>query len=112
MLTSYENVRLSRLRSTPNIVQIAKAPVPSETNLSRSHYAAGMMGAMAGFMIMGAIAFLIEYLDDTLKTPEDVTQRLHVPVIGLIGELDHHKGRKHRHRTRGLCGRESIITGH
>ena len=44
-----------------------------------------MMGAMAGFLIMGAIAFLIEYLDDTLKTPEDVTHRLHVPVIGLIG---------------------------
>ena len=49
---------------------------------------------MAGVLIMGAIAFLIEYLDDTLKTPEDVTHRLHVPVIGLIGELDHHKGRK------------------
>jgi succinoglycan biosynthesis transport protein ExoP len=49
---------------------------------------------MAGVLIMGAIAFLIEYLDDTLKTPEDVTHRLHVPVIGLIGELDRHKKKK------------------
>ena len=93
LLTSYENVRLSRLRSTPNIVQIAKAPVPSGP-VSPQPLRSGMMGALAGVLIMGAIAFLIEYLDDTLKTPEDVTHRLHVPVIGLIGELDHHKGKK------------------
>ena len=93
LLTSYENVRLSRLRSTPNIVQIAKAPVPMGP-ISPQPLRSGMMGAMAGFLIMGAIAFLIEYLDDTLKTPEDVTHRLHVPVIGLIGELYHHRGKK------------------
>jgi capsular exopolysaccharide synthesis family protein len=94
LLTSYENVRLSRLRGTPNIVQIAKAPVPGGP-VSPQPLRSGMMGAMAGFLIMGAIAFLVEYLDDTLKTPEDVTQRLHLPVIGLIGELDHHKHRKY-----------------
>jgi polysaccharide biosynthesis transport protein len=93
LLTSYENVRLSRLRSTPNIVQIAKATVPSAP-VSPRPLRSGMMGAMAGVLIMGAIAFLIEYLDDTLKTPEDVTHRLHVPVIGLIGELDRRKNKK------------------
>lgn len=93
LLTSYENVRLSRLRGTPNITQIAKASVPGAP-VSPQPLRSGLMGAMAGVLIMGAIAFLIEYLDDTLKTPEDVTQRLHVPVIGLIGELDHHKSRK------------------
>ena len=37
---------------------------------------------------MGGIAFLIEYLDDTLKTPEDVQRLLGLPVIGMIGTMD------------------------
>ena len=93
LLTSYENVRLSRLRSTPNIIQIAKARLPDEP-VSPQPVRSGMMGTLAGIFITGAIAFLLEYLDDTFKTPEDVTQRLHVPVIGLIGEFERRKSKK------------------
>ena len=41
---------------------------------------AGMMGIMLG---MGVI-FLIKYLDNTIKTPEDVKKHLDLPVIGII----------------------------
>lgn len=37
-----------------------------------------------GLMIGTGIVFLIEYLDDTLKTPEDVQKHLGLPVIGTI----------------------------
>jgi non-specific protein-tyrosine kinase len=37
---------------------------------------------------MGGVAFLIEYLDDTLKTPEDINRDLGLPVIGMIGKMD------------------------
>ncbi|MGE5813605.1 MAG: GumC family protein, partial [Acidobacteriota bacterium] len=30
------------------------------------------------------LAFVIEYLDDTIKTPEDVTRRLRLPLLGLV----------------------------
>jgi polysaccharide biosynthesis transport protein len=30
------------------------------------------------------LAFLVEYLDDTIKTPEDVTRRLRLPLLGLV----------------------------
>jgi non-specific protein-tyrosine kinase len=43
---------------------------------------------------MSAFAFLNEYLNDTLKTPEDVLQYLNLPVIGMIGEMDEGKGKK------------------
>jgi polysaccharide biosynthesis transport protein len=93
LLTSYENIRLVRLRTTPNIEQIDIAPVPTQPIQPRPTRNA-LLGALSGLMAMSAVAFLIEYLDDTLKTPEDVTHRLHVPVIGLIGELDHRKNKK------------------
>ena len=95
LLASFENISLSRLRSTPNIVQIEMAPVPNQPIQPRPIRNA-LLGAFTGLMVTTAIAFLVEYLDDTLKTPEEVTQRLRVPVIGLIGELDRHKSKKQK----------------
>jgi capsular exopolysaccharide synthesis family protein len=30
------------------------------------------------------LAFVVDYLDDTIKTPEDVTRRLRLPLLGLV----------------------------
>jgi polysaccharide biosynthesis transport protein len=93
LLSSYENVRLTRLRDTPTIVQIEPAVVPS-TPIQPKPMRNALVGAISGVLIMGAIAFLIEYLDDTLKTPEDVHRYLELPVLGLIGEMGPRKGKK------------------
>ncbi|MGI5922164.1 MAG: GumC family protein [Syntrophomonadaceae bacterium] len=37
-----------------------------------------------GLMLFTLLAFLLEYLDNTLKTAEDVTNELELPVLGLI----------------------------
>ena len=86
LLNNYENVRLARLRSTPNVVQLEQARVPTAP-IQPQPARNALLGAAAGLLIMGAIAFLIEYLDDTLKTPEDVNRALGLPVIGLIGKM-------------------------
>ncbi|MEJ2266929.1 MAG: polysaccharide biosynthesis tyrosine autokinase, partial [Anaerolineales bacterium] len=45
-----------------------------------------LLSAGIGFALAGGAAYLLEYLDDTLKSPEEITKILGVPVIGLIGE--------------------------
>jgi len=45
---------------------------------------AAVLGAMAAF----GLAFLLEYLDTTVKSPEDVTARLGLPVVGVIPVLE------------------------
>lgn len=92
LLSSYENVRLARLRSTPNVVQVEAAPVP-EIPIQPRPVRNVLLGAMVGLVLMAMIAFAIEYLDDTLKTPEDVTHYLRVPVIGLVGEMEKRRNR-------------------
>ena len=72
LLSSFEDVRLQRLRSTPNIIQVEKATVPTQP-IQPLPMRSLMMGAFAGLLLMGAVAFLVEYLDDTLKTTEDIT---------------------------------------
>jgi capsular exopolysaccharide synthesis family protein len=90
LLNNYEQVRLARLRSTPNVIPVEPAKVPVAPISPQPLRDAGVGGAV-GLMLMAALAFAIEYLDDTIKTPEDVNRLLGVPVIGLIGEMEYGK---------------------
>lgn len=87
LLNNYEAVRLARLRSTPNVVQIEPAKVPKNP-IKPQPLRDATMGAIVGLFLMAVITFMIEYLDDTIKTPEDVTRHLQLPVVGLIGEME------------------------
>ena len=39
---------------------------------------------MAGMLVAFGLAFGIEYLDDTVKTPEDISKRFGLPLLGLV----------------------------
>jgi capsular exopolysaccharide synthesis family protein len=69
-----------------NIAVIDRAQVPggayspnSMTNLA--------IGLFVGLLLGVALALLLEFMDDTLKTPEDVEQKLRMPVLGIIPKL-------------------------
>ena len=55
----------------------------------------GRMVAISVFLalILGlGLAFLLEHLDDTIKTPEDMESRLGVPVLGFVPQVKHLNG--------------------
>jgi capsular exopolysaccharide synthesis family protein len=70
--------------SRSNNVQVmdrAEVPgAPFSPNTRREWFTA----MMAGILVAFGLAFGIEYLDDTVKTPEDVTRRLGLPLLGLV----------------------------
>ena len=43
-----------------------------------------MMALMLGLVGGGMVIFLVEHIDDTIKTSDDVETRLHAPVLGVI----------------------------
>ena len=43
-----------------------------------------LMAIVLGLMLGIGLAFGVEYLDDTIKTPEDVTRKLGRPLLGLV----------------------------
>ncbi|HEY3886575.1 MAG TPA: GNVR domain-containing protein, partial [Vicinamibacterales bacterium] len=43
-----------------------------------------IMALLAGVTVAFLLAFGIEYLDDTVKVPEDITRRLRLPLLGLV----------------------------
>ena len=70
--------------SRSNNVQVmdrAEIPgAPFSPNTRREWFTA----MMAGMLVAFGLAFGIEYLDDTVKTPEDVSKRLGLPLLGLV----------------------------
>ncbi|WP_040978336.1 YveK family protein [Oceanobacillus jeddahense] len=46
------------------------------------------IGIVLGAMFGVGIAFLLEYLDNTIKTEQDVSKELNVPVLGVISHVD------------------------
>ncbi len=46
-----------------------------------------LIGVLAGLLLGILLAILLEFLDDTLKVPEDVEQKLKLPVLGVIPRL-------------------------
>jgi len=83
LLSNYEAVRLARLENTPNVVQVERAAA-SNVPVQAGPLRYVIMGALLGLLLTGTLAFTLEYLDDTLKTPQDVANVLGLPVVGYV----------------------------
>jgi capsular polysaccharide biosynthesis protein len=66
-----------------NVQVIDKAQLPTEP-VKPNKKLNMAIALLLGLMLGGGIIFLIEYLDNTVKTPEDVKKVLDLPVIGVI----------------------------
>ena len=52
-----------------------------------------LLAALVGLMLAVGIAFLVEYLDDTLKSPDDVEAVAGLPTLGTIIRMKGDEGR-------------------
>jgi capsular exopolysaccharide synthesis family protein len=86
LLSSLESVRLSRTQNTPTVTHIEPATLPLSPISPKPWTNAASTGAV-GLLLAASAVFLIEYLDDTIKTPEQVEQILGLTVLGYIAEV-------------------------
>jgi len=87
LLLSYEQVRLSEAQSISSLFPVEKARIPTKPVRPRVLLNT-ILAAGLGFLIGIGIAFLIEALDDSLKTSEDVQKYLGLSVLGYVS---HHE---------------------
>ena len=86
LLQRYKEVGMAGGAKSSNISIVDRAEVPMSRfapSLSRNLMLGFLLGAMLGVMI----ALLLEYIDDSLKTPQDIEQHLKLPVLGIIPKL-------------------------
>lgn len=82
LLQSYESVRLAEASSTSNVVQV-EAATPPETPIRPRTLRNTILGALVGLILGVVVVFLIDMMDDTLS-PEDVSRKLGLPILGVI----------------------------
>lgn len=72
-----------------SIMQVNNVQIIDEATVPKSPYKPNLILNLAIGFILGAVVscgiiILVDYFDDTIKTPEDVQKYINVPVIGTI----------------------------
>ncbi|HEY8011505.1 MAG TPA: polysaccharide biosynthesis tyrosine autokinase [Rudaea sp.] len=87
LLQRYKEIGIAGGVKSSNISIVDRAEVPGgryAPSLSRNLGVGLLLGSMLGILM----ALLLEYLDDTLRTPLDIEKHLHLPVLGIIPKLN------------------------
>ena len=87
VLQSYEALRVAEARSVSNVVQVEPAVEPTIPVRPRTTVNT-LLAAVVGAMLAVGVVFLIEYLDDTIKTPDEVMRATELPLVGLISRIE------------------------
>ena len=83
LLDRFNQVSVSEGGSTPQAMIVDKGAVPfapSSPNIPRNL----VLGLFLGLGLGTAFAFLYELITDTIKSPEDVREKLRLPLLGVI----------------------------
>lgn len=86
LLQRYKEIGVSVNESANNVSVVDRAEVPSspyKPSLGRNL----VLGLGGGLLLGVLLAFVREYVDDTIKSPGDIEQRLRLAVLGAVPEI-------------------------
>jgi non-specific protein-tyrosine kinase len=87
MRTSYAGLLANSQEGALNILSVVEpANLPSQPTGTNKLLIIGL-AALVGFSLAAGAAYLIEYIDRTIKTTTDVERVLNYPVIGYLSEF-------------------------
>lgn len=93
LMTRHEEIQISEAMQISNVVSIDEASVPEKPIKPNKKLA--LVGAGLAAILLGiGLAFMIEYLDTTVKSADDIEQMLGIPVLGNIPDIQRMRKRK------------------
>lgn len=83
LLAEHSKIKIAANSTANNVKLTERAQVPTSpiTPNTRKDL---ITAIIAGLTLALGLAFGLEYLDDSVKTPDDVTKRLKLPLLGLV----------------------------
>ena len=91
LLQREKELRVSSNSRANNVRVVDRAEVPKSA-LAPTGRRTWLMSFAIGLVVAIGVAFGLDYMNDTIKTPEDVTRRLKLPFLGLVPSV---RGDKH-----------------
>lgn len=83
VLQTYEELRLAEAQSISNIIQVEPAEPPGDPIRPQTMFNVLIAGAVGAGIALG-IVFLIEHLDDSIRTPKEVARVTGLQVFGYV----------------------------
>ena len=83
LLQQEKELRVVSNSRANNVQLMDDAEVPGGP-FTPNHSRDWLMALVLGLALGVAVAYTVEYLDDTVKLPDDVTRRLKLPLLGLV----------------------------
>jgi non-specific protein-tyrosine kinase len=96
LLQSYEALRVAEAGAVSGVVAVEPAEPDFDPVRPRTFMNTLLAAVVGGMLGLGAV-FLIEYLDDTIKSPEQVERELGLPVLATIAAIPHNHVEGHVH---------------
>ncbi|MEW6027349.1 MAG: polysaccharide biosynthesis tyrosine autokinase [Planctomycetota bacterium] len=94
-----EKAAIALGEKTPDVTVYNKARVPTSP-IKPNKTTNMLIGLILGIVIGLSAAFIIEHLDTSIGTIEEIEQLVQLPVIGVIPYLSAAEQEKHRHKQR------------
>jgi capsular exopolysaccharide synthesis family protein len=83
LLQRANELRVSSNSRSNNVRVIDRAEVPKRP-MTPAGRRTWLLALGIGFVLAIGVAYGLDYMNDTIKTPEDVTRRLKLPFLGLV----------------------------
>ncbi len=83
LLQSYSSIRLAESNTSTGVL-LKDPAVPSEAPIQPKPFRSGLLAAVVGLFLGAGIVFLIEFLDDSLRDPQEITRKWGIPILGMI----------------------------
>lgn len=88
---TYSQLLLSLQGGDVNTIRVLEEATVPRAPFSPNVRQNVLLASAIGFVLAVGGIFLIEYLDDTIKTPDDVTRATELPTLGGIARIGGHK---------------------
>src|ERR1700726_768975 len=91
LLQQEKELRVASNSRANNVRIIDRAEVP-KSPMAPAGRRTWLLSFAIGLVLAVGVAFGLDYMNDTIKTPEDVSRRLNLPFLGLVPSV---RGDKH-----------------
>jgi len=95
LLSRAKETNITQSVKSTNVRVVADADVPSTPSLKESRRRL-LMAVVIGLLLGCGLAFGIEYMDNSIKTPEDAETLLQLPALAVIPSFQHEQARLRR----------------
>ncbi|MCI0519382.1 MAG: polysaccharide biosynthesis tyrosine autokinase [Chloroflexi bacterium] len=86
--SNYANLLSNSDRGAVNTLTIIEQANLPRVPVGPNRFTSVLLSGVIAFALAAAAVYLLEYLDDTVKTSEEITRLLELPVVGYISEMD------------------------